>query len=66
MKTSFTKTFKKNYLKRIQPFKNLDKQLEERYNLFVKDLSNSIWPYLDKVIKTAPTDIKKAPQKQGG
>lgn len=35
MKTFFTKTFKKNYSKRIRTHKNLDAHFEDRRNLFV-------------------------------
>ncbi len=37
MKTYFTKTFKKHYLKRIQSYKDLDNRFEERRNLFVEN-----------------------------
>ena len=37
MKTYFTKTFKKHYLKRIYSDKSLDRQFEERYGLFIKN-----------------------------
>lgn len=42
MKTYFTRTFKKHYLKRIRPFLNLDRRFEEKRNLFVDDPNNSI------------------------
>ena len=35
MKTYFTKTFKKHYLKRIYSNKNLDVQFKERHERFV-------------------------------
>lgn len=37
MKTYFTRTFKKHYLKRIYSNKNLDLQFEERHKLFVNN-----------------------------
>jgi len=42
MKTFFTKEFKKNYQKRILPFKNLDKKFAERRNLFIQNSSNLV------------------------
>lgn len=35
MNVYFTKKFKSNYKKRVQPFKSLDKKFEDRYDLFV-------------------------------
>ena len=42
MKTYFTKTFKKHYLKRIYPNKNLDLQFEERHELFTNNSKDLI------------------------
>lgn len=42
MKTYFTKNFKKSYIKRIKPYKSLEKRFEERYDLFSKDPSNEV------------------------
>lgn len=42
MKTYFTKTFKKHYLKRIKPHPNLDLLFAERRNLFVDNSNNPI------------------------
>ena len=42
MKTFFTKKFKKNYIRRISPNKNLDKRFTKRYLLFVQNPQNKI------------------------
>ena len=42
MKSFFTKNFKKNYLKRIFPHKNLHRRFQERHNLFTEDSRNTI------------------------
>jgi addiction module RelE/StbE family toxin len=42
MNTFFSQEFKKNYRKRILPFKNLDTRFEERRNLFIQDPKNPV------------------------
>jgi len=42
MKTYFTKTFKKHYLKRIYSSKNLDLHFEERYKMFTNNSKDPI------------------------
>lgn len=42
MKTFFTKTFRKNYRKRISFDKNLRNKFHERYNLFLQDPQSPI------------------------
>ena len=42
MKAYFTNNFKKAYAKRIQRNKNLGKRFEQRYDLFVDDLSYEV------------------------
>ena len=42
MKIVFHKNFKKNYQKRIKPYKNLKRQFEKRFTLFQKDQNNPI------------------------
>ena len=42
MKIHFTKSFKKNYARRIHPYKNLEERFEDRYDLFMEDTSHPI------------------------
>ncbi len=42
MNAFFTKSFKKNYKKRIQGNKNLENRFEHRYDLFIKDQSHGV------------------------
>lgn len=42
MKAFFTKSFKKNYKKRIHGNKNLENRFEDRYDLFINNQSDEI------------------------
>jgi len=42
MQLDYTKNFLKNYTKRISQHKNLDKQFQEKLQLFLDDKSNPI------------------------
>lgn len=42
MKIYFTKSFKKNYAKRIKPYKNLEERFEHRYDLFLEYISHPL------------------------
>lgn len=42
MNAFFTKSFKKNYAKRIQGNKNLEKRFEDRYDIFIENPTNEL------------------------